>query len=102
MRPPNAPAGNVSHTRFLTFLFLHDLQFMDSRGSLLIRRVGNRSIPTCGRAMPPGWEVAGCMPFISQAGALTLGRTDSDAAKVNQVGLFANSACRGTKPAPSK
>lgn len=28
---------------------------MDSRGSLLMRRVGNRSMPTCGRDMATGW-----------------------------------------------
>lgn len=33
-----------------TFRFLHDLQFMDSRGSELVRRAGSRSILTCGRA----------------------------------------------------
>ena len=35
----------------LILRFRQDLQFMDSRGSLLMRRVGSRSIPTCGRDM---------------------------------------------------
>lgn len=34
-----------------TLRFLHDLQFMDSRGSFVGRRAGSRSIPTCGRDM---------------------------------------------------
>jgi hypothetical protein len=34
-----------------TLRFRHDLQFIDSRGSLLMRRVGNRSMLTWGRAM---------------------------------------------------
>lgn len=37
-----------------TLRFLHDLQFIDSRGSLLMRRVGRRSMPTCGRDMVTG------------------------------------------------
>lgn len=49
---------------WLTLRLRHDLQFMDSRGSLLIRRVGRRSMPTCGRAMATGW-----IPDISR-GAL--------------------------------
>jgi hypothetical protein len=31
-----------------TLRFRHDLQFIDSRGSLLMRRAGSRSMPTCG------------------------------------------------------
>lgn len=38
----------------VTLRFRHDLQFMDSRGSLLIRWVGSRSIPICGLAMAMG------------------------------------------------
>jgi hypothetical protein len=34
-----------------TLRFRHDLQFIDSRGSLHIRRVGSRSMLTCGRDM---------------------------------------------------
>jgi hypothetical protein len=34
-----------------TLRFRHDLQFMDSRGSLLMRRVGRRSMLTWGRGM---------------------------------------------------
>ena len=33
----------------LALRFRHDLQFIDSRGSLLMRRAGSRSIPTWGR-----------------------------------------------------
>lgn len=40
-----------------TFLLRHDLQFIDSRGSLLIRRAGSLSMPTCGRDMG-----SGCIP----------------------------------------
>lgn len=32
-----------------TFRFLHDLQFIDSLGSVLLRRCAMRSIPICGR-----------------------------------------------------
>jgi hypothetical protein len=38
---------NYYNGRRRTFRFLHDLQFIDSRGSLLMRRAGNRSMPTC-------------------------------------------------------
>lgn len=59
-RPSNSPSP--SHPPRLvrlvrTFRLRHDLQFMDSRGSLLIRRVGSLSMPTCGRDM-----ATGCMP----------------------------------------
>lgn len=37
-----------------TFRFRHDLQFMDSRGSLLCRLVGRRSMLTCCRGMATG------------------------------------------------
>lgn len=33
----------------------HDLQFIDSRGSLLIRRDGNRSMPTCALGIATGY-----------------------------------------------
>lgn len=42
---------------FHTFRLRHDLQFIDSRGSLLIRRAGSLSMPTCGRDIG-----SGCMP----------------------------------------
>lgn len=50
-----------------TLRLRHDLQFMDSRGSLLIRRAGSLSMPTCGRdidngSMPGG---GGTMPVAS-------------------------------------
>jgi hypothetical protein len=40
--------GKSSYVHRQTFRFRHDLQFIDSRGSLLMRRAGSRSIPTWG------------------------------------------------------
>jgi hypothetical protein len=48
--------GNLSAGRKILFKyqqtlrFRHDLQFIDSRGSLLMRRAGSRSMPTWGLA----------------------------------------------------
>jgi hypothetical protein len=46
--------GCFSFNGLLTLRFRQDLQFMDSLGSLLARRVGNRSMPTGGRAPETG------------------------------------------------
>jgi hypothetical protein len=50
--------------RVTTLRFRHDLQFIDSRGSLLRRRVGRRSMPTWGREMATGWMPCICGAFI--------------------------------------
>lgn len=42
-----------------TLRFRQDLQFIDSRGSLVKRRVGNLSMPTWGRDMAADWALIG-------------------------------------------
>lgn len=55
----------VSH--FRTLRLRHDLQFIDSRGSLLKRRAGNLSMPTCGRDIGIGWTAGGnATPVVSK------------------------------------
>lgn len=39
----------------ITFRFRHDLQFIDSRGSLPTRRDGNLSMPTCALGIATGY-----------------------------------------------
>jgi hypothetical protein len=41
-------AGKSGEEVEQTLRFRQDLQFIDSRGSLLMRRAGSRSMPTCG------------------------------------------------------
>lgn len=41
-----------------TFRFRHDLQFIDSRGSLPTRRDGNLSMPTCALGIATGYTPA--------------------------------------------
>lgn len=62
---PGSKAGWLSLS--LTLRFRHDLQFIDSRGSLLILRVGRRSIPTCGRDMAARAEGRGATGVGSKA-----------------------------------
>lgn len=48
-------AAGLGHTLRLR----QDLQFIDSRGSLVRRRAGSLSIPTCGRDMAMGCALRG-------------------------------------------
>lgn len=51
----------------LTLRLRHDLQFIDSRGSLLMRRAGSLSMPTCGRDIGMGWTAGGgATPVVSK------------------------------------
>ena len=51
-----------------TFRFRQDLQFIDSRGSLPIRRDGNRSMPTWALGIATGYT-----PAMAMGGPLTWG-----------------------------
>lgn len=59
-----------------TLRFRHDLQFIDSRGSLLMRRVGRRSMLTWGRTMAvSGMRGSGDTAPESKAWAMVSGRS---------------------------
>ena len=50
-----------------TFRFRHDLQFIDSRGSLPTRRDGNLSMPTCALGIATGYTPAMGAPLTGGA-----------------------------------
>lgn len=51
----------------LTFRFRHDLQFIDSRGSLEKCREGSLSMPIWGLGRARGWAPGRCGAFIERS-----------------------------------
>lgn len=80
------------HWNVRTFRLRQDLQFIDSRGSLLIRRAGSLSMPTCGRDIVRGWIPCGggTMPVASKGPVMTMKDVIRQECKWSKTVMLAN------------